>query len=85
MSKFLNKSFEEAVAVVNATTKPQAADILLKLYALFKIATQNQENPSSSKPLISAFKANAIFQAKNLNETTAMEQYIAIVEKELNR
>jgi|AntAceMinimDraft_12_1070368.scaffolds.fasta_scaffold16822_4 acyl-CoA-binding protein len=85
MSKFLHKSFEEAVAIVNATSKPQAADILLKLYALFKIATQNQENPSSSKPLISAFKANAIFQAKHLNETTAMEQYIAIVEKELNR
>jgi diazepam-binding inhibitor (GABA receptor modulator, acyl-CoA-binding protein) len=57
---------------------------MLKLYALYKIATKNQENPSGDKPLISAFKANALFQAKHINIETAMLEYIAIVEKEVS-
>ena len=55
---------------------------MLKLYALYKIATKNQENPSGDKPLISAFKANALFQAKHMSIETAMLEYIAIVKEE---
>jgi diazepam-binding inhibitor (GABA receptor modulating acyl-CoA-binding protein) len=50
---------------------------MLKLYALYKIATKNQENPSGDKPLINAFKANALFQAKHMNIETAMLEYIS--------
>lgn len=57
---------------------------MLKLYALYKIATKNQENPSGDKPLISAFKVNALFQAKHINIETAILEYIAIVEKEVS-
>ena len=57
---------------------------MLKLYALYKIGTKNQENPSGDKPLISAFKVNALFQAKHINIETAMLEYIAIVEKEVS-
>jgi acyl-CoA-binding protein len=67
---------------VNSSNKSLPPDTMLKLYALYKIATKNQENPSGDKPLISAFKANALFQAKHMSIETAMLEYIAIVAKE---
>ena len=35
--------------------------------------------------LINAFKANALFQAKNMNKKQAMKSYIDLVEKELKK
>lgn len=81
--KKLHLDFEEAVAYVNNFTKPIPADIILKLYAYYKIANANFDNPGSKTPLINAFKANALFQAKNLNEKQAMKLYIDLVAKEL--
>ncbi|MDO1511900.1 acyl-CoA-binding protein [Maribacter confluentis] len=75
--------FEKAVAYVNSFTEPIPADVLLKLYAYYKIANSNFDNPGSKTPLINAFKANALFQAKNLSKKEAMKSYIALVEKEL--
>ena len=34
-------------------------------------------------PLINAFKANALFQAKNMNKKQAMKSYVELVAKEL--
>lgn len=79
----LHKEFEEAVAFVNSYTEPLPADLLLKLYAYFKIANRNFDNPGSRTPLINAFKANALFQAKNMGRKEAMEKYIALVNSEL--
>lgn len=79
----LHKKFDEAVAFVNSYTEPLPADLLLKLYAYFKIAHRNFDNPGSRTPLINAFKANALFQAKNINVNEAMKKYIDLVEKEL--
>lgn len=79
----LHKRFDEAVTFVNGYTEPIPADLLLKLYAYFKIANRNFENPGSRTPLINAFKANALFQAKNISVEEAMEKYVALVEKEL--
>ena len=79
----LNSDFLEAVEFVNGYSKPLTADLLLKLYAYFKIANKNQKHPKSKVPLINAFKANAIIQAKNIDSTTAMKNYIELVEKEL--
>ncbi|WP_419212313.1 acyl-CoA-binding protein [Maribacter sp. X9] len=81
--KKLHIDFEEAVAFVNNFTEPIPADVLLKLYAYYKIANANFDNPGSKTPLINAFKANALFQAKNINEKQAMKSYIALVSKEL--
>ncbi|TLP81010.1 acyl-CoA-binding protein [Maribacter sp. ACAM166] len=75
--------FEEAVAHVNSFTEPIPADILLKLYAYYKIANSNFDNPGSRTPLINAFKANALFQAKNMTKKQAMKAYIELVGKEL--
>lgn len=82
MSSTLEADFNKAVARVNSSNKSLPPDTMLKLYALYKIATKNQENPSGDKPLISAFKANALFQAKHMSIETAMLEYITIVEKE---
>lgn len=75
--------FEEAVNFVNSFTEPIPADVLLKLYAYYKIANDNFDNPGSKTPLINAFKANALIQAKNMNKKQAMKSYIELVEKEL--
>ena len=82
MSNPRESDFNKAVDKVNSSNKSLPPDTMLKLYALYKIATKNQENPSGDKPLISAFKANALFQAKHMSIETAMLEYIAIVAKE---
>ena len=79
----LLSDFEEAVAVVNNYKKPLPADLLLKLYAYYKIAKQNFNHPGSKTPLINAFKANALIQAKDIRPKEAMEKYIALVKKEI--
>ena len=83
--EILLKKFEEAVAVVNNYTEPLPADLLLKLYAYYKIANKNFDNPGSKTPLINAFKANALIQAQNINRQEAMESYIALVNKEIKK
>ena len=82
MSNPIESDFNKAVDKVNSSDKSLPPDTMLKLYALYKIATKNQENPSGDKPLISAFKANALFQAKHMSIETAMLEYIAIVKEE---
>ena len=81
----LHAEFEKAVAYVSNYTEPLPPDLLLKLYAYYKIANQNYNNPGSKTPLINAFKANALFQAKNLQPEEAMELYIVLVKKEFGR
>ena len=81
--KKIHIDFEKAVAYVNSFTDPIPADVLLKLYAYYKIANANFNNPGSKTPLINAFKANALIQAKNLSEKQAMKSYIELVAKEL--
>ena len=79
----LKDRFEEAVDYVNQYTEPIPADILLKLYAYYKIANKNFDNPGSKTPLINAFKANALIQAQSIGRKEAMNNYIDLVEKEI--
>ncbi len=81
----LYSEFEKAVAFINNYTDPIPPDLLLKLYAYYKIANKNYNNPGSKTPLINAFKANALIQAKNLQPEEAMEMYIGLVKKEFGR
>ncbi len=78
----LKAEFQKAVTFISNYTDPLAPDLLLKLYAYYKIANQNFDNPGSKTPLINAFKANALIQAKNLGPEEAMEKYILLVKKE---
>lgn len=75
----LDIAFEEAVARVNSHTEPFPADTLLKLYAYYKKATNNYSRPSSKKPIINAFKTNALFQVENISENDAKSIYIKLV------
>ena len=75
----LQEEFEKAVNFISNYTDPLAPDLLLKLYAYYKIANKNYNNPGSKTPLINAFKANALIQAKNLQPEEAMEKYIILV------
>ncbi len=81
----LQKEFHEAVDFVSSYTKPLPADLLLKLYAYYKIANKNYNNPGSKTPLINAFKANALIQAQNISMEEAMKNYIDLVNKEVKK
>ncbi|TGV01208.1 acyl-CoA-binding protein [Flavivirga rizhaonensis] len=77
--KDLDIEFQNAVNRVNAHTEPFPADTLLKLYAYYKKATNDYGRPKSKKPIINAFKTNALFQAKNISEDEAKRMYIELV------
>lgn len=79
----LHIDFKKAVDLANNYQHPLPADLLLKLYAYYRIANRNFDNPGSRTPLINAFKANALIQAKNISEDKAMKEYIKLVKKEL--
>jgi len=81
----IHKTFEKAVTFVNSYTEPLPADLLLKLYAYYKIATKNYNNPGSKTPLINAFKANALIQARDISREQAMKEYIKLVKKEIKK
>ncbi len=78
-SEALDITFQEAVERINAHTEPFPADFLLRLYAYYKKATNNYSRPSSSKPIINAFKTNALFQIKDVTEDEAKQGYIDLV------
>ncbi|PQB03771.1 acyl-CoA-binding protein [Aureitalea marina] len=77
----LEQAFQRAVESINNHTDPFPADVLLKLYAYYKRATGNEDMPSGSKPLINAFKANALFQSQDLTEEEAKRLYIDAVDR----
>lgn len=76
----LDKDFQKAVQKINSHTDAFPADFLLRLYAYYKHATGNQgKSPSSRKPLINAFKTNALFQIRGLSRDEAKAKYIKSV------
>jgi len=78
-SEELDITFKEAVARINEHTEPFPADFLLRLYAYYKKATNNYGRPSSKKPIINAFKTNALFQVQNISQDEAKQTYIELV------
>lgn len=75
----LDIAFEDAVELISNHTEQYPADFLLRLYAYYKKATKNYEKPSSRKPIINAFKTNALFQVKNVSQEEAKRIYIDLV------
>ena len=76
----LDINFKDAVNRINAHTEPFPADFLLRLYAYYKKATNDYGRPSSKKPIINAFKTNALFQVKNISQDEAKQIYINLVD-----
>lgn len=75
----LEQEFLNAVDQINSHTEPFPADFLLRLYAYYKIATDNYSQPSSKKSIINAFKTNALFQVKGMDKDQAKRSYIELV------
>ena len=75
----LDKELQDAVNRVNAHTEPFPAAFLLRLYAYYKKATNDYGQPSSKKPIINAFKTNALFQIKDISQDEAKATYIELV------
>ncbi|WP_298489068.1 acyl-CoA-binding protein [uncultured Maribacter sp.] len=82
-NKKLYNEYLKTVDYINSYNDPIPPDILLKLYAYYRIANKNHSSPGSKTPLINAFKANALIQAKKYSVEDAMREYILLVEKEL--
>jgi acyl-CoA-binding protein len=78
-SEELDKAFRVAVDSINEHKEPFPADILLRLYAYYKRATNDEVTPSGGKPHISAFKTNALFQTRGLTTDEAKQLYIEAV------
>ena len=72
----LNNAFLKAVKSINDHKDPFPADLLLRLYSYYKVATKDQDTPKSRTPLINAFKTNALLQAQGLTSDEAKKQYI---------
>jgi len=77
-SEALDLEFREAVDSINSHQEPFPADVLLKLYAYYKKATNDYSRPSSSKAIINAFKTNALFQVEDITQDQAKQQYIKL-------
>lgn len=77
----LDITFNDAVKRINEHNEPFPADFLLRLYAYYKKATNDYGRPNSRKPIINAFKTNALFQVKNITPNKAKEAYINLVDK----
>ncbi|MCC1484671.1 acyl-CoA-binding protein [Winogradskyella immobilis] len=75
----LDIEFEAAVKRVNDYIEPFPADFLLRLYAFYKKATNDYSRPNSKKPIINAFKTNALFQVKDISQDEAKQEYIDLV------
>jgi acyl-CoA-binding protein len=77
----LDIEFQKAVDSINNHTEPFPADVLLRLYAYYKRATNDEDRPSGKKSLINAFKTNALFQTQHLTVDEAKELYIDAVKQ----
>jgi acyl-CoA-binding protein len=78
-SEELDIAFKNAVKSINNHKEPFPADVLLRLYAYYKRATNEAHQPNGRKPHISAFKTNALFQTRGLSSDEAKELYIEAV------
>ena len=78
-SEDLDIAFKNAVRGINEHTEPFPADFLLRLYAYYKRATNDQDSPGSNNPLINAFKTNALFQTRGLTPDEAKQLYVEAV------
>jgi len=74
----LHTRFEEAFKEVSQANQEFAPDVLLKFYALYKQATQENTLTynESEHELVSAFKTNALLQVKSMTSDEAKEAYI---------
>ncbi len=79
----LNRKFKKAYKITSSMSEKLPPDIMLKLYAYYKQATKgiNYTRSAGQNEVRNGFKANALFQLKNITEEEAKIAYIALVEE----
>lgn len=79
--KDLDTLFEEACELASNMTEPLPQDVMLRIYAYFKQATQGTAKAKriSSVDLRDAFKTNAWMQISHLSSDEAKQLYIETI------
>ena len=81
----LKENFENAVTESKALTKRPDNDTLLKLYSLYKQATEGDIDPGTPAPnmfdFVNLAKQNAWKKLSGTSTDDAMEEYIRTVEE----
>jgi acyl-CoA-binding protein len=74
-------TLEEAFDLTKKFTSKPSNDDLLKLYSLYKQATEgdNQNDPPAGFDFVAAAKHNAWAKIKGMNKEEAVEKYISLV------
>ncbi len=81
----LNRDFSSAVHFINSYKEPIQSDILLRLYAYYRLAHQNtSHSKKSEEPIIKAFKFNAILQVLHMDSAEAKKNYVELVREEFD-
>lgn len=78
----LQQLFEAAVANSKTLSEKPDNDTLLKLYALYKQATEGDntaEGPSNAFDFVARFKHEAWAKLSGLSKENAMQQYVDLV------
>lgn len=84
----LNEAFKEAYERASNTTLRFPQDLMLKFYAYYKHATEEDtthvhQQSANGTELVSAFKMNSLFQIKNMSHKEAKLHYIDLVNKHI--
>lgn len=84
-SEELDREFNKAYEKACTTTMRFPPDLMLKLYAYYKQATEHTAVyiPSGEKDIKNAFKLNALLQVKGMSSQEAKEAYIKLVEENI--
>jgi acyl-CoA-binding protein len=78
----LKEQFEQAVAEIKTLPEKPSNDVLLKLYSLFKQATEgdvNTEPPSNPFDIVNKAKYEAWSELKGKPKEGAMQEYMDLV------
>lgn len=81
----VDQAFERAYHKACNTKERFPPDLMLKLYAYYKQATEHTAAyiPSGNSDIKNAFKLNALLQVKGLSVREAKEAYIELVEQNI--
>ena len=78
----LKDLFQEAILNSKLLAEKPDNDTLLKLYALYKQATEgdaNSDGPANAFDFVAKFKHDAWSKLKGLTKDTAMQQYVDLI------
>ncbi|HLU80548.1 MAG TPA: acyl-CoA-binding protein [Flavobacteriaceae bacterium] len=80
----LDMEFQKAYERASTTKKKLPQDVMLRLYAYYKHATEAdlthiQRQSTVGTELVSAFKLNSLFQIQNISRREAKQKYIDLV------